>query len=188
MIFPLTASGLICSRGASASGVSAAQAGAPQEIAALASANATVRAITCAVMLSKSPRDGRRLNACAAEASAAKRAMAVRELFITRLYESQIGDDALLADLARSIRSLAADDCAGRKWSRDHHYAGYTSYASLNDLPKRDPSIAALAKALGKHATTFARESGMEFPRPPRLDSLWVNLLKAGGHHSGHIH
>jgi uncharacterized protein (TIGR02466 family) len=25
-------------------------------------------------------------------------------------------------------------------------------------------------------------------PRKPRLDSLWANLLKSGGHHSGHIH
>jgi uncharacterized protein (TIGR02466 family) len=25
-------------------------------------------------------------------------------------------------------------------------------------------------------------------PRKPRLDSLWANLLKSGGRHSGHIH
>ena len=25
-------------------------------------------------------------------------------------------------------------------------------------------------------------------PRKPKLDSLWVNLLKSGGQHSGHIH
>src|SRR4029079_18450866 len=27
-----------------------------------------------------------------------------------------------------------------------------------------------------------------ELARRPKLDSLWVNLLKAGGQHSGHIH
>ena len=37
---------------------------------------------------------------------------------------------------------LASDDEAGRRWSREHHYAGYTSYASLNDLPRRDPAFA----------------------------------------------
>jgi uncharacterized protein (TIGR02466 family) len=31
-------------------------------------------------------------------------------------------------------------------------------------------------------------DSGVDFKLKPRLDSLWVNLLKAGGHHSGHIH
>jgi len=114
--------------------------------------------------------------------------MAVRELFVTRLYEARLGDDRLLADLAHSIQSLATDDEAGHKWSRDHHYAGYTSYASLNDLPRRDPSIAALVRQLNKHAAAFARESGLGLARAPRLDSLWVNLLKASGHHSGHIH
>jgi uncharacterized protein (TIGR02466 family) len=94
----------------------------------------------------------------------------------------------LLADLAHAIRSLAEDDQAGRAWSRDHHYTGYTSYASLNDLTVRDPTIAELAKELNRHAGAFARDCAFELARKPKLDSLWVNLLKAGGHHSGHIH
>jgi uncharacterized protein (TIGR02466 family) len=112
--------------------------------------------------------------------------MASRSLFATRLYEAQAGDDRSLAELAHSIRTLAADDEAGRRWSKAHRYAGYTSYASLNDLPKRDPAFAELGKLLTRHAVTFARELGWD--RKPRLDSLWVNLLKSGGHHSGHIH
>ena len=111
----------------------------------------------------------------------------MRELFVTNLYEAEIGDGALLAELAHSIRTLAQDDEAGGRWSREHNYAGYTSYASLNDLPRRDPAIAALTKLLSRHATNFARESGWE-GRKPKVDSLWVNLLKSGGHHSGHIH
>jgi len=111
-----------------------------------------------------------------------------RSLFATQLYEAELGDEALLHELAHSIRSLAQDDRAGRRWSRDHHYPGYTSYASLNDLAKRDPAIARLAKTLAGHAAAFARESEFDLARKPRLDSLWVNLLKSGGHHSGHIH
>lgn len=114
--------------------------------------------------------------------------MTVRSLFATKLYETELGDDGLLADLAHSIRSLAADDQAGQRWSREHHYAGYTSYASLNDLPRRDPAFAELAKLLTKHASKFAEECAFDLKRKPRLDSLWVNLLKAGGHHAGHIH
>jgi len=109
-------------------------------------------------------------------------------LFPTLLYQAELGDAALLEDLAHSIRSLAREDAAGIRWSRQKHYAGYTSYASLNDLPKRDPSIARLAKLLGRHALKFAEELAFDLPRKPKLDSLWVNLLKAGGHHSGHIH
>src|SRR5436190_3732515 len=114
--------------------------------------------------------------------------MPVRSLFVTRLYEADLGHDALLADLAHSIRTLARDDEAGRRWSGENRYAGYTSYASLNDLPRRDPSIAELAKLLGRHAAAFAGECAFDLKRKPRLDSLWVNLLKSGGHHSGHVH
>jgi uncharacterized protein (TIGR02466 family) len=112
----------------------------------------------------------------------------VRSLFVTKLYEAEISDSALLGELAHSIRSLAADDEAGRRWSKEHRYAGYTSYASLNDLPKRDPAFGHLAKLLGRHAAKFADECAFNVARKPKLDSLWVNLLKSGGHHSGHIH
>ena len=111
----------------------------------------------------------------------------MRELFVTRVYEAEIGDAELLSTLAHSIRTLARDDEAGRRWSKEHRYAGYTSYASLNDLPKRDPAFAELSKSLSRHAAQFARDA-FDLPRQPRLDSLWVNLLKASGHHSGHIH
>jgi len=111
-----------------------------------------------------------------------------RSLFVTQLYEAELGDDALLGELARSIRSLATDDEAGRRWSKEHRYAGYTSYASLNDLPRRDPAFADLAKLLTRHAASFTDQCAFELARKPKLDSLWVNLLKSGGHHSGHIH
>ena len=53
---------------------------------------------------------------------------------------------------------------------------------------KRDPAFADLAKLLTRHAATFAEECAFDLERKPRLDSLWVNLLKSGGQHSGHIH
>jgi uncharacterized protein (TIGR02466 family) len=111
-----------------------------------------------------------------------------RSLFVTKLCEAELGDEALMLELAHSIRALAQDDEAGRSWSKQHRYAGYTSYASLNDLPKRDPAFADLAKLLTRHAAKFADECAFDLARKPKLDSLWVNLLKSGGHHSGHIH
>jgi uncharacterized protein (TIGR02466 family) len=111
-----------------------------------------------------------------------------RTLFATRVYEAMLDDDALLADLGHSIRSLAADDEAGRRWSREKGYKGYTSYASLNDLPRRDPAFAALQRLLVRHAGGFAEELAFDLGRKPKLDSLWVNLMKPGGHHSAHIH
>ena len=109
-----------------------------------------------------------------------------RHLFATLLHEDVLDDPELLGDLAHSIRTLAVDDSAGRTWCREHGYRGYTSYASLNDLPKRDPAFADLARLLERSARAFAKELGWD--HRPKLDSLWVNLLKAGGHHGGHIH
>ena len=112
----------------------------------------------------------------------------VRSLFVTKLYEEQIGEAGLLEQLAFSIRTLSTDDQAGRRWSKEHLYPGYTSYASLNDLPKRDPAFGDLARLLARHAATFADDCAFDLPRKPRLDSLWVNLLRGPGHHSAHIH
>jgi uncharacterized protein (TIGR02466 family) len=111
-----------------------------------------------------------------------------RSLFVTKLYEAEIADNVLRGELAHSIRSLAEDDEAGQRWSDEHRYRGYTSYASLNDLPRRDPVIADVAKLLTKHAARFAQECAFDVTRKPKLDSLWVNLLRGPGHHSAHIH
>jgi uncharacterized protein (TIGR02466 family) len=110
----------------------------------------------------------------------------MRRMFATPLFEAEIADPQLLAELGHSIRTLASDDNAGRRWARDHAYPGYTSYASLNDLTTRDPIFADLARLLTRHAAAFARDLGWDVR--PKLDSLWVNLLKGGGQHSGHIH
>src|SRR3954449_8868296 len=112
----------------------------------------------------------------------------MRGLFTTQLHEAELTDERLLTQLAHSIRMLSQDDEAGRRWSKEHRYAGYTSYASLNDLPRRDPAFGDLAKVLARHAAAFASECAFELARKPRLDSLWVNLLRGSGHHAGHIH
>ena len=114
--------------------------------------------------------------------------MTIRTLFVTRLYEAMIDKPELLAALDRSVRTLAEEDRAGQAWSKEHGYRGYTSYASLNDLPTRDPAFADLVKLLNGHVRRFAKESHLDLARKLRLDSLWVNLLKPGGAHSGHIH
>jgi uncharacterized protein (TIGR02466 family) len=112
-----------------------------------------------------------------------------RSLFATRFYEAELAAPALLAELEEACRALAEEDGAGRRWSRDHGYRGYTSYASLNDLPARDPRFAELARLLNRHVAAFAADCAFDLAgRGLKLDSLWVNVLKPGGAHSGHIH
>lgn len=109
-------------------------------------------------------------------------------LFVTKLYRARL-EGMSNEDLLRACRAIAADDVAGQRWSKEKGYRGYTSYASLNDLPKRDPIIGALAKGLDKHAAAFAQALHFELGgRKLKLDSLWINVIEPGGAHSGHIH
>ncbi|HEY0111844.1 MAG TPA: TIGR02466 family protein [Allosphingosinicella sp.] len=115
--------------------------------------------------------------------------MPSRTLFATLFYEDALADPTLVAELEEACRALAEEDEAGRRWSREHGYRGYTSYASLNDLPARDPRFADLVRHLNRHVARFAQYCGMDLGgRRLKLDSFWVNLLKPGGAHSGHIH
>ena len=115
--------------------------------------------------------------------------MSVRQLFATTFYEDALNDAALVAELERSCRMLAQEDRAGRAWAKAHGYRGYTSYASLNDLPQRDPAFGDLVRKLNRHVATFADACAFDLRGGKlRLDSLWVNVLKPGGTHSGHIH
>jgi uncharacterized protein (TIGR02466 family) len=116
----------------------------------------------------------------------------LRPLFVTQVYEASLASGAGFAEfneaLAYACRSLAEEDGAGRAWCRDHGYRGYTSYGSLNDLPQRLPEFAELKRHLDRHALAYARALNFELSRKPRLDNLWVNILKPGGGHTGHIH
>ncbi|HVV28098.1 MAG TPA: TIGR02466 family protein [Rhizomicrobium sp.] len=107
-------------------------------------------------------------------------------LFATRLYRGRI---AVPRDLEGTCLAIAAEDRAGRRWSRDHGYGGYTSYASLNDLTFRASVFAALEKAIARHAEAFARELQFDMAgRKLALDSLWINVMNRGAIHAPHIH
>ncbi|MGE0626868.1 MAG: TIGR02466 family protein [Hyphomicrobiaceae bacterium] len=112
--------------------------------------------------------------------------------FGTRIHRTLVkgkGAALLRADLATACRSIAHEDKAGRSWSKAHGYAGYTSYASLNDLSWRIPAFEDLGRILDREARGFARALDLELAgRPLVLDSLWINVLDRGGVHSGHIH
>ena len=114
----------------------------------------------------------------------------IATLFITKLYRAEIENArALNADLAKSCRAIASEDEAGKAWSREKGYRGYTSYASLDDLPRRDPIFADLKRELDKHAAAFAKALHLDLGgRKLKLDSIWINVLDPGGAHSGHIH
>ena len=119
--------------------------------------------------------------------------MAVRLLFATPVFEASLNTDRdfenFNAELEASCRMLAEEDAAGRAWSKAHGYGGYTSYASLDDLPQRATVFGELKAKLDRHAKAFAKDLAFDLGGGRlRLDSLWVNILKPGAAHSGHIH
>jgi uncharacterized protein (TIGR02466 family) len=114
----------------------------------------------------------------------------VDALFVTKLYRAELAENGgrLGVDLDAACRSIAADDAAGRRWSRRNGYPGYTSYASLDDLPWRVPAFAELVGAIDRHVAAFAGELDFDLKGRLKLDSLWINVLDPGGVHTGHIH
>jgi uncharacterized protein (TIGR02466 family) len=118
----------------------------------------------------------------------------LRDLFVTRLYEASLAEAAgfprFNEELAAACRMLAEEDRAGRAWCRANGYGGYTSYASLDDLPRRATVFGELKTRLDRHARAFAEALEFDLGAKGRmtLDSLWVNILRPGAAHSGHIH
>ena len=109
-------------------------------------------------------------------------------LFATRLYKAQLSR-ARNAVLEQTCLGLAAEDRAGQRWAREHGYGGYTSYASLNDLPRRASVIAELERDIARHVALFARDAQFGLGgRKLRLDSLWVNVMAQNAVHAPHIH
>jgi uncharacterized protein (TIGR02466 family) len=117
----------------------------------------------------------------------------ITSLFVTRLYRAAVNDLGKkkidFDDLASSCLAIAEDDEAGQKWCEKNGYPGYTSYASLNDLPWRFPVFAALEKALDRHVAVFVKDLGFDLQgRKLKCGSFWINILPQGGMHASHIH
>ena len=78
---------------------------------------------------------------------------------------------------------------AGQDWCEREGYPGYTSYASLTDLPWRMPIFADVQKALDLHVAAFAKDLAFDLDgKSLVLEDLWINILPEGGIHTGHLH
>lgn len=116
----------------------------------------------------------------------------IKSLFVTRLYHAQLSEFGTPVDadeLEASCYSIAEDDEAGQEWCEKEGYPGYTSYASLTDLPWRFPIFQQIVDSLDQHVAAFAED--LEFDLADRklvLEDLWINILPEGGTHSSHLH
>jgi len=116
----------------------------------------------------------------------------ISSLFVTRLYRAALaehGPDIDAEELEASCIAIAEDDEAGQTWSEENGYPGYTSYASLSDLPWRFPIFADLVKSLDAHVAAFAEDLAFDLDgRALELEDIWINILPEGGTHGSHIH
>ena len=116
----------------------------------------------------------------------------IKSLFVTRLYQSSLttfGDAIDPEEFLDSCISIAEDDEAGQEWCEANGYAGYTSYASLSDLPWRFPIFTDVVKALDKHVAEFAKDLAFDLgDKKLVLEDIWINILPEGGIHTSHIH
>ena len=116
----------------------------------------------------------------------------IESLFVTRLYRAaltEFGRALDAAELEQSCMSIADDDAAGQAWSEENGYLGYTSYASLDDLPWRFPIFKDLVSVLDKHVAAFVKDLQFDLDgREVKLDSIWINVLPTGGVHTSHLH
>ena len=117
----------------------------------------------------------------------------ITSLFVTRLYRAKLNELAKkkvdYAELHATCDAVAEDDEAGQEWCEANGYPGYTSYASLNDLPWRMPIFADLEKALDKHVAAFCDDLGFDLQgKKLKCNSFWINILPEGGTHASHIH
>ncbi|KCV82726.1 hypothetical protein ATO10_03932 [Actibacterium atlanticum] len=116
----------------------------------------------------------------------------IKSLFVTRLYHAKLSEHGPKIDaeeLDASCITIAEDDEAGQIWCEENAYPGYTSYASLTDLPWRFPIFADLVKALDLHVAEFAKDLEFDLDgRELQLEDLWINILPEGGTHSSHLH
>ena len=114
--------------------------------------------------------------------------MQIKSLFATRLYHSQLIDIDPV-ELETSCLSIAGDDEAGQQWCEENDFPGYTSFASLSDLPWRFPVFKALNDQLDAHVARFADDLAFDLDgRNLTLEDIWINILPEGGIHTAHIH
>ena len=115
--------------------------------------------------------------------------MQFQTLFPTRLAEAGTLPDELIEDLANAIWMLEEGDTAGQKWCEAQGYDGYTSYASLDDLPARATAFAELKTRLDTWALEFAEVHAWDLGAHDLiLSAMWVNILGEHGQHTSHIH
>ena len=118
--------------------------------------------------------------------------MSLRHCFPTQLWIARAPaslSGKFLRQTAKEARAMEQIDDVGVKWCRKNYPGGYTSYASIADLPYRSSNFAKLKGWIDREAAKFARALDMDL-MDGRLEmtTCWVNVMRRGCSHSFHLH
>jgi uncharacterized protein (TIGR02466 family) len=91
--------------------------------------------------------------------------------------------------LLREVEFYRQTDAVGRQWSKKNYPAGYTSYASITDLPWRSPNFARLKTFIDRAVARYASHLDMDLQGGTlEMGTCWVNVMGKYSHHSFHLH
>lgn len=116
---------------------------------------------------------------------------AFKSLFPTIVYQNQLDsrDKKLNKELLRECYIFQDLDEEGQEWSAKHYVGGYTSYASMNNLPQRSPTFDELREKIDKHVKAFAKNLEMDLQGGKlQMSTCWINIMPAKVTHSLHLH
>ncbi|MFN9066943.1 MAG: TIGR02466 family protein [Bdellovibrionales bacterium] len=118
----------------------------------------------------------------------------VKNLFPTLIYSHQLWkknskNQTQLKELLSEVKSIQRTDDKGQNWSEKNYFGGYTSYGSMDRLDRFSTTFFNLEKEIQKHVYAYAQQLHWDCQKQDLvLNSMWVNVMPQGTHHSFHIH
>ncbi len=111
-------------------------------------------------------------------------------IFRTEIHRTRVNKPLnWFKSLKEQCLTLRQIDEDGVRWSKKNYPFGYTSYGSQDDLHLRFSDLVELAGKIEKEARVFAKNLKWKTPlHSLKVSNMWVNIMEAGAHHSGHIH
>src|SRR5262245_21772949 len=116
----------------------------------------------------------------------------IQPLFPTLIYSSRIPTSlksSVHDRLEKESYAFRDLDEAGKSWSEENYIQGYTSYSSLDDLPKRSPTFKSLQKWIDGEVKAYVEKLKWDVnPKQIQMSTCWVNIMGYACHHSFHLH
>jgi uncharacterized protein (TIGR02466 family) len=118
--------------------------------------------------------------------------MSIQSFFPTQLWISQAPPSLrknLNSRLNREARALEKMDEEGLRWSKKNYRNGYTSYASVTNLPYRSTSFQQLKKWIDSEVKKFSRQLEIDLMKGQlEMTTCWVNIMRQNCSHAFHLH